>query len=90
MPKAKLLTPALCRAGRGFLDWTQTDLAERSGVSRSTIRDFEGCHHDIHRATSAQLTQAFEEAGLKILRLDGIGTVIVDSGSDGAPHEKQD
>lgn len=78
MPKEKLLTPALCRAGRGFLDWTQADLAHRSGVSRSTIRDYEGCHHDIHRATSAQITTAFEEAGLTILRLDGLGTAIVD------------
>src|ERR1044072_1645619 len=50
-----ILTPALCRAARGLLDWTQTDLAERAAVSRSTIRDYEGRHHDIHRATDAEL-----------------------------------
>ncbi|MCQ1800100.1 helix-turn-helix transcriptional regulator, partial [Neorhizobium galegae] len=49
--KNAILTPALCRAARGFLDWTQTDLADRSGVSRSTIRDYEGSRHDLHRAT---------------------------------------
>ena len=67
------LTPALCRAARGFLDWTQTDLAERSDVSRSTIRDFEGSRHDIHRATAAQLCRAFEDAGIQFLDVAGCG-----------------
>lgn len=66
---SKILTPALCRAARGFLDWTQTDLAERSGVSRSTIRDYEGNRHDAHRSTEAQLRLAFETGGLKFLSL---------------------
>src|SRR4051794_41077823 len=58
-----ILTPALCRAARGLLDWTQSDLAERSDVSRSTIRDYEGSRHDVHRATAAQLRRAFEDGG---------------------------
>jgi DNA-binding XRE family transcriptional regulator len=29
------------RAARGWLDWTQNDLAKQAGVSLSTIRDFE-------------------------------------------------
>ncbi|MHC2572805.1 DNA-binding XRE family transcriptional regulator [Rhizobium leguminosarum] len=61
-----ILTPPLCRAARGLLDWTQTDLAERAAVSRSTIRDYEGRHHDIHRATEAQLRLAFEEGRRQI------------------------
>ncbi|WP_137133238.1 helix-turn-helix transcriptional regulator [Rhizobium sp. FKY42] len=64
---SKILTPALCRAARGFLDWTQTDLADRSGVSRSTIRDYEGSRHDVHRATEAQLRQAFEAGGVRFV-----------------------
>ncbi|WP_137128697.1 helix-turn-helix transcriptional regulator [Rhizobium sp. FY34] len=66
----KILTPALCRAARGFLDWTQSDLAEQSGVSRSTIRDYEGSRHEVHRATEAQLRQSFERAGLTFMRSD--------------------
>jgi DNA-binding XRE family transcriptional regulator len=60
------LSPALCRAARGLLDWTQSDLAEHAAVSRSTVRDFEGERHDIHRATGAQLRRAFE-------MIDGVG-----------------
>lgn len=60
----KILTPALCRAARGFLDWTQNDLAERSGISRSTIRDYEADRHGTHRATESQLRLAFEDGGV--------------------------
>jgi len=64
------LSPALCRAGRGFLDWTQGDLADRSGVSRSTIRDYEGDRHEVHRSTEAQLRRAFEEGGLAFVTVE--------------------
>jgi transcriptional regulator with XRE-family HTH domain len=67
------LTPALCRAARGLLDWTQAELAERSEVSRSTIRDYEGSRHDIHRATAAQLLRAFEENGVTMVSVEGCG-----------------
>ncbi len=68
--QGKILSPALCRAGRGFLDWTQCDLADRSGVSRSTIRDYEGDRHEVHRSTEAQLRRAFEEGGLAFVTVD--------------------
>lgn len=67
--RAEILTPALCRAARGFLDWTQSDLAERSGISRSTIRDYEADRHAAHRATEAQLRLAFEDGGLAFVSL---------------------
>jgi len=66
-----ILTPALCRAARGFLDWTQMDLADRSGVSRSTIRDYEGDRHSLHRATEAQLRLALENGGIAFFRVEG-------------------
>ena len=67
------LTPELCRAARGLLDWTQTDLADRAEVSRSTIRDFEGSRHDIHRATAAQLCRAFEAHSVVFINVEEIG-----------------
>ncbi len=36
-----MLSPEQSRAARGWLDWSQADLAERAHVSLSTIRDFE-------------------------------------------------
>ena len=68
-----ILTPALCRAARGLLDWTQSDLAEKASVSRSTIRDYEGRRHEIHRATEAQLRLAFEDGGVAFVEMDGLG-----------------
>ena len=36
-----MLAPEQSRAARGWLDWSQDDLAQRAKVSLSTIRDFE-------------------------------------------------
>ena len=36
-----MLTPEHSRAARGWLDWTQGDLAKKANVSLSTVRDFE-------------------------------------------------
>lgn len=47
------------------------DLADRSGVSRSTIRDYEGDRHSLHRATEAQLRLALEAGGIAFFRIDG-------------------
>jgi len=74
--KPAILTPAHCRAARGFLDWTQADLADKAGVSRSTIRDYEGARHDIHRATEAQLKVAFEEGGVEFVEVERLGWAI--------------
>ena len=35
------MTPQQCRAARGWLDWSQDDLAKAAAVSLSTVRDFE-------------------------------------------------
>ncbi|TCU18829.1 helix-turn-helix protein [Rhizobium sullae] len=71
--KETILTPALCRAARGLLDWTQADLAAKAAVSRSTIRDYEGQYHEIHRATEAQLRLAFEDGGVRFVEIEGAG-----------------
>ena len=35
------LTHQQCRAARGWLDWSQDDLAKAANLSLSTVRDFE-------------------------------------------------
>lgn len=70
------MTPALCRAARGLLDWTQEELAEQSAVSRSTIRDYEGARHDVHRATAAQIVRAFNDHGVVFLMVSEVGPAV--------------
>ncbi len=36
-----MLSPEQSRAARGWLDWSQDDLAKRANVALSTVRDFE-------------------------------------------------
>ncbi len=35
------MSPEQSRAARGWLDWSQSELAEKASVSLSTVRDFE-------------------------------------------------
>ena len=68
-----MLTPEQCRAARGLLDWTQADLAERAGVSRSTVRGFENGRHDLHRGSAAVIRAAIEAAGVILIDADEQG-----------------
>ncbi|TCK28866.1 helix-turn-helix protein [Ancylobacter aquaticus] len=61
------LAPEQCRAARGLLDWTQEHLAERAGVSRSTVRDFERHRHVLHRGTESLLVRTLQDAGVMLL-----------------------
>ena len=73
MPTTKLLTPGQCRAARGFLDWTQDKLAERSGLSRSTVRDFEKGRHELHQASEQQIIRTLEDAGILLASSEETG-----------------
>lgn len=75
------LTPGQCRAARGFLDWTQEELAERAAVSRGTVREFEKGHHALHRSTERLLTEAFQAAGVVFVPAESGGPgVLLPSG----------
>lgn len=73
MPIPTPLTPGQCRAARGFLDWTQDELAARAGLSRSTVRDFEKGRHDLHPSSALQLVRTLEEAGITLIRAGDAG-----------------
>lgn len=60
-----MITKEQCRAARGFLNWSQTQLAERAGVDRSTIKDFEGGRHTPNRTNMAAIIGAFDSAGVE-------------------------
>ncbi len=71
---AMQLTSALCRAARGLLDWTQEELADRAGVSRSTVRSFERGQHALHRASASLIAGALTAAGVVLVApANGLG-----------------
>lgn len=65
------LTPHQCRAARALLDWTQEELAEEAGVSRSTVRGFERGQHELHRGSAVVIRGALEAAGVMLIDADG-------------------
>lgn len=67
------LSPALCRAARGLLGWSQGELAERANVARSTVTDFERGTRIPVRNNLAAIQEAFEQAGVEIIPQNGGG-----------------
>lgn len=59
----EMLTAGQIRAGRAFLGWKQTDLAERSGVAEITIKKIEGGTNS-RADTLEKLRAAFWKAGV--------------------------
>ena len=68
-----MLTPAQCRAARGLIDWSQTELAERAGVGVVTIRQLEAGVHVPRRSTLDVVRRALEAAGVEFIAENGGG-----------------
>ncbi|SDF48090.1 Helix-turn-helix [Limimonas halophila] len=68
-----MITPEQCRAARGLLKWSQKDLADASGVSNQSVRDFELGHKNPQQSTLAVIQRAFEEAGVEFTNGDTPG-----------------
>lgn len=60
---AGMLTPAQCRSARGWLNWTQAELAKRANVGLSTVRDFESEIRTPIQNNLAAIRRALEEGG---------------------------
>jgi transcriptional regulator with XRE-family HTH domain len=65
-----MLTPEQCRAARGWIDWTQQELADRAGIGLSTLRAFEAGQRVPIRNNLDALRRAIEAAGVQ-LQFDG-------------------
>lgn len=52
------------RAARALLNWSQKDLAERSGISEMSIINYENEKRTPHQSTLDKVLQAFELAGV--------------------------
>ncbi|WIJ24814.1 helix-turn-helix domain-containing protein [Devosia sp. RR2S18] len=61
------ITPEQSRAARGWLDWTQQQLAEAANVSLSTVRDFEKRRRSPIPNNLVAMQQALEKAGVRMI-----------------------
>lgn len=80
---AAMLAPEHSRAARGWLNWTQEELAKKANVSLSTIRDFEkGRRIPIANNIDA-IRRVFEAYGVKLLDDKGRPAGIAITNPDG-------
>ena len=67
------MTPAQCRAARGLVSWSQTQLAEAANVSRQTVVDFERGARTPYPNNLAAIRAALEAAGVVFVEPNGLG-----------------
>jgi transcriptional regulator with XRE-family HTH domain len=70
-----MLLPRQSRAARGLLGWNQVQLAEKSGVSLGTIKDFESGRHQLNAKALGDIARAYQKAGLVLFFEDDDGGV---------------
>ena len=61
------MSPEQLRAARGWLGWSQKELAERSNVSLSTVHEFERGLRTPIANNIAAMQRAIEESGIRLL-----------------------
>jgi transcriptional regulator with XRE-family HTH domain len=59
------ITPAQCRAARGLIELTQTELAEAAGVSPETLRNFEAGRGQQTRSQVEAIRAAIKSTGIE-------------------------
>lgn len=69
------LSPEQSRAARGWLDWSQQDLADKANVSLSTVRDFEKARRLPISNNLDAMGRAFTDAGCAF-ETDGAGKAV--------------
>jgi ribosome-binding protein aMBF1 (putative translation factor) len=64
------MLPEQCRAARGWLAWSQEELAKRAKVGLSTVKDFEGRRRTPIANNLAAMRRALEAAGIEFTNGD--------------------
>jgi ribosome-binding protein aMBF1 (putative translation factor) len=59
------MSPEQSRAARGWLGWSQAELAAKANVSLSTVRDFEKGRHTPIANNIAAMRRVIESAGIR-------------------------
>ena len=71
--RLRMMSPEQCRAARGWLGWTQQELATNAKVGLSTVKDFEKGGRKTIPATAEAMQRAIEAAGIIRLAFDQEG-----------------
>jgi len=61
------VTPEQSRAARGWLGWSQVELARRANVSERTVQVFESGQRMPHANSIASMRRAIEAAGIRLV-----------------------
>jgi transcriptional regulator with XRE-family HTH domain len=67
------ISPEQCRAARGLLGWSQSELSKASETATKTIADFERGAREPYARTLADVRAAFERAGVEFIPENGGG-----------------
>ena len=62
-----MITPGQIRAARGFLNWTQAQLAKAAGLSEVAVKNLERGRTDPRASTLVAIQEAFDHAGVVFL-----------------------
>jgi transcriptional regulator with XRE-family HTH domain len=68
-----MITPAQCRAARGLIAWSQSDLAQKAGIGAVAVHQLESGSSNPRRSTLTVIRQAFEAAGVEFIEENGGG-----------------
>ncbi|HEY1096709.1 MAG TPA: helix-turn-helix transcriptional regulator [Alphaproteobacteria bacterium] len=85
------LSAAQCRAARGLLGWTQQDLAQATGLSKTAIVQFETGLSRARDETLALITMSLIKQGIEFSLPDGVNRRAATSqlfADEGALHEE--
>ncbi len=66
------ITTAQIRGARGLLNWSQNDLAERTGISGTSIGAIENGTTTPRDSTIQKIKKTFEDAGIEFIGQDGL------------------
>jgi len=66
------ITTAQMRGARGLLNWSQSELSKRTGISTTSIGNIEAGNTQARETTLKVIRQAFENAGIEFIGYEGM------------------
>lgn len=66
------ITPAQVRAARALLNWNQSDLANYSGITATTINNIENSQHRMNSQTQEKIISTLSKFGIVLLGSEGV------------------